>query len=77
MSEMEVRVVCVKSDQTGRVNQGDTGTLVFGADYVPGWDGGRWTVEPDKYPEASPFGHLSVSYWTEQEMLLTWKPVGG
>lgn len=75
MSKRNQRVVCIKTGTYGSPVEGEEGTLVFGADYVPGWDAGRWTVEPDSYPEQSPFGHRAVNYWTEQEMLQSWAPL--
>lgn len=67
------RVRCRKAHMG--IEVGDLGTFTFGADYVPGWDAGRFTVEPDLFPGNSPYGHLAVNYWTAVEMSESWEPV--
>jgi hypothetical protein len=58
------------------VEVGDLGTLdPKGADYVPGWDAGSWSVWPDGFPTASPYGHNAVSYWSEAELLQSWERI--
>lgn len=64
------RVRCLKAHSG--IEVGDLGTFTFGADYVPGWDAGRFTVEVDKFPAESPYGHRAISYWTEAEMAESW-----
>lgn len=73
MYEQHVRVVCTRAHMG--VEEGEFGTIVFGADYLPGWDAGCWTVEPDSFPERSPYGHRAVNYWTREEMFESWKEV--
>jgi hypothetical protein len=64
-------MVCIKTGPYGSPAEGDKGTLVFGADYVPGWDAGRWTVELDDPGDRR---HTAASYWTESEMRESWRP---
>ena len=75
--ERNDRMVCIKTAPYGTPREGDKGTLVFGADYVPGLDAGRWTVkfeQPEGQPERALFGHAAANYWTESEMRETWAP---
>lgn len=69
--ERRERVVCTRAHMG--VEVGERGWITFGAEYVPGWDAGRWTVEPDSFPGGSPYGHRAVNYWTEQELLRSWR----
>jgi hypothetical protein len=70
----ETRLVCTEAHMGCEV--GDTGTYRGdGADYVPGLDAGRYTVWPDRFPEASPYNHNAVSYWSRDEMFASWQPV--
>jgi hypothetical protein len=67
------RVRCTREHMG--VSVGDLGTVTEAADYLPGWDAGRFTVQPDTFPEKSLYGHRAVSYWTRQEMLESWEKV--
>jgi hypothetical protein len=64
-----------KRDLLTGVTEGDLGTFVFGADYVPGWDAGRWEVRLDK-PATRHGTRLAVStHWTLAELLNAWEEV--
>lgn len=63
------KVVCIKDMYTAKV--GDTGVYTFGADYVPGWDAGQFTVTLDN-PRTN---HRCSNHWTYQELSDYWKKV--
>lgn len=70
---MKVGTILICTSEHMGVKVGDTGVLNKASDYEPGWDAGWYSVTPDTFPDASPYGHLAVNYWTESEMLESWK----
>lgn len=52
-----------------RIRPGDTGTYTSGADYLPGWDAGRFDVTLDN-PRTK---QLVSSHWTYGEMCEFWE----
>lgn len=71
MAHKGQRVRCTREHMG--VEVGAVGTVLQADDYVPGWDAGVFSVAPDSFPAASPYGHRAVNYWTETEMLDSWQ----
>lgn len=68
---MMIGTKVVAKGDFGSVRAGDTGVYTFGADYVPGWDAGRFDVTLD-----APRSRMIVqSHWTLSELLSYWTEV--
>lgn len=51
---------------------GDLGTFEGGAEYVPGWDAGHYSVALD---EPNLYGHRVANHWTQDEVESAWEKV--